>query len=99
MSVLNEKQLKNAMFIMDDVPFHREASIKSFIAAIGHNIFTSTQALYLIQTRLCSLMGKYGLINQIQNATNFITSPNLKNYFKRLEKYFPDCLRKKEVID
>ncbi|KII64841.1 hypothetical protein RF11_09250 [Thelohanellus kitauei] len=39
MNILNDKQLKNVVFIIDNVPFHKGASIKSLITAWGNEVF------------------------------------------------------------
>ncbi|KII70314.1 hypothetical protein RF11_04249 [Thelohanellus kitauei] len=39
MNILNEKQLKNVVFIMDNAAFHKGESIKSLITAWGLEVF------------------------------------------------------------
>ncbi|KII75186.1 hypothetical protein RF11_06499 [Thelohanellus kitauei] len=90
------------IFTMDNVPFHRDGSIKRLKTADVHEVFDLPPRSPCFN-RIKSMFSLFrsnlrnDLIKQIQNAKNLIKSQNLKNYFEHMENYFPHYLRKEKV--
>ncbi|KAF7689126.1 Paired box protein Pax-5, partial [Cucumispora dikerogammari] len=95
-SILNDKGKHDAVFVMDNVPFHKSAEIKTFIEASGHGILylppyspflnpiENLFSQWKTKVRFANCMNEEELNFKIQQALNEITEEHCSNYYRNM---------------
>lgn len=108
LTILN---IKDAVFIMDNVPFHKCNVIGNELLSSGHNIIylppyspflNPIENMFSKWKQLIRNLrseNEEQLFNNIENSSTFISSQDCQNYFRHMLSFLPRCIRKEPIID
>lgn len=104
-----EKQMDNMIFLMDNVKFHHNPTIKQEIEAAGHTIhFIPPYSPFINPIENCFSQWKgkvrganstdeVELMRHIDEASEQISSENTRSYFNAMLLYIPRCLKREQI--
>ncbi|KAG0439339.1 hypothetical protein DMUE_2498 [Dictyocoela muelleri] len=111
MTILTKKNITNAVFIMDNVPFHKSEIIKNLINNSGHrylylpayssflnpieNLFSQWKDI----VRRANINNEEDLFLKINDAISYLSVNYYGNYYKNMLKFLPRCLNNEEIMD
>jgi transposase len=111
LSRLNQHGIKNAVLIMDNVPFHKNMKVKNIIEAAGHNILLlppyspflnpieNMFSQWKEMVRRSRPVNEKELLQNIDDAFSCISNEHCANYYRDMLSFLPLCLKREEVIN
>lgn len=107
---LNEKNLQNAIFILDNVTFHKVTQVREIIAQKGHqllflppyspfiNPIENMFSKWKEAIRRNNPQNEPQLFELIENGATLITADDCASYYRHMLGYIPRCIRG-EIIE
>lgn len=108
---LRSLNIENAVLVLDNVPFHKSASIKTLIELNGHKIlFLPPYSPFLnpienFFSQWKSLIRRQNIANEDQllqllpETISEISNANCRSYFSHMLSFLPACLRSESITE
>ena len=106
LTYLDQDGIKEAILVMDNVPFHRSIDVQEIVSRRGHNlVFLPPYSPFLnpieeMFNQLKSLIieakstTEDELYANVEGASSKITAENCRKYYEHMESYMSKCMRK-----
>ncbi|KAF7687100.1 hypothetical protein CDIK_3063 [Cucumispora dikerogammari] len=100
-----------AVFVIDNVPFHKCTIIKQTIESAGHYVLYLLPYSFFLdlfenffskwKQIILSLRSEneQQLFNNIENAAILISAEDRRNYYRHMLGFLQRCIREEEIID
>ena len=107
----DQLSISDAVLVRDNVPFHRNSSIKALIETRGHHLIylpayspflnpieeVFSKWKHLVRTKNC--VSEDDLFDQIHLCSEQISEADCRGYFNHMKKYLLRCLDRQEILD
>ena len=108
---MTTSNISEAVFVMDNVPFHKCSIISEIITAAGHRVMylppyspflnpiENMFSKWKQHVRSLRAQNEAQLLLNIENAANTISEDDCKNCYRHMLSFLPRCIRKESIID